>query len=76
MQLTLGPVKIRGGPEPVWSCKGPDSRGDCPRARPGEVVPCAGCEVHLSSAPDDLWVFTAPATSQSCPLGWLVKPVV
>jgi hypothetical protein len=63
-------VEIRAGTS-VWTCTGPDRSGACPRARPGEPVPCAGAQLHLSSAPDDLWVFTAPPGGRTCPLRWL-----
>jgi hypothetical protein len=33
------------GAEPTDWCSGPDARGDCPRAVPGELVPCAGREL-------------------------------
>lgn len=65
-------VEIHRDDTDVWTCPGPDRTGACVRAVPGALVPCGGGDLHVTSAPDDLWVFTVPQTSRACPLAWLV----
>jgi hypothetical protein len=65
-------VSIRRDGQTVANCRGPGKRGQCTVDADRGVVPCAGADLHVSTAPDDLWVFTAPTRAHSCPLAWLV----
>ena len=51
----------------IARCSGPDERGACPRVAPGEVLPCAGCELLATDAPHGV-PYPVGLTMTLCPV--------